>query len=83
LNEKKIRVLVSKPGLDGHDVGAKVIAQALRDSGMEVIDVLVVIGGNIPGRDVEALKALGIKEVFPTGSRFEAIVDFIKNNVKS
>ena len=36
-NNKKIRVLVAKPGLDGHDRGAKVIARALRDAGMEVI----------------------------------------------
>ena len=36
-NEAKIRVLVAKPGLDGHDRGAKVIARALRDAGMEVI----------------------------------------------
>jgi len=35
--QKKIRVLVAKPGLDGHDRGAKVIARALRDAGMEVI----------------------------------------------
>jgi methylmalonyl-CoA mutase C-terminal domain/subunit len=35
--EKKIRILVAKPGLDGHDRGAKVVAQALRDAGMEVI----------------------------------------------
>jgi len=35
--ERKIRVLVAKPGLDGHDRGAKVIARALRDDGMEVI----------------------------------------------
>lgn len=34
---KKIRVLVAKPGLDGHDRGAKIIARALRDAGMEVI----------------------------------------------
>ena len=35
--EKKIRVLIAKPGLDGHDRGAKVVARALRDDGMEVI----------------------------------------------
>ena len=35
--EQKIRVLVAKPGLDGHDRGAKVVARALRDAGMEVI----------------------------------------------
>ena len=37
MSERKIRVLVAKPGLDGHDRGAKVIASALRDAGMEVI----------------------------------------------
>jgi len=37
MSEKKIRVLIAKPGLDGHDRGAKVIARALRDAGMEVI----------------------------------------------
>jgi methylmalonyl-CoA mutase C-terminal domain/subunit len=37
MNEQKIRVLIAKPGLDGHDRGAKVIARALRDAGMEVI----------------------------------------------
>ena len=37
MNERKIRVLVAKPGLDGHDRGAKIIARALRDAGMEVI----------------------------------------------
>ncbi|HET9200969.1 MAG TPA: cobalamin B12-binding domain-containing protein [Dehalococcoidia bacterium] len=36
-DERKIRVLVAKPGLDGHDRGAKVVARALRDAGMEVI----------------------------------------------
>ena len=35
--ERKLRILVAKPGLDGHDRGAKVIARALRDAGMEVI----------------------------------------------
>ncbi len=37
MNDRKIRVLIAKPGLDGHDRGAKIIAQALRDAGMEVI----------------------------------------------
>ena len=37
MEQRKIRVLVAKPGLDGHDRGAKVIARALRDAGMEVI----------------------------------------------
>ena len=37
MSEKKIRVLIAKPGLDGHDRGAKVVARALRDAGFEVI----------------------------------------------
>ncbi len=37
MNERKIRILLAKPGLDGHDRGAKIVALALRDAGMEVI----------------------------------------------
>jgi methylmalonyl-CoA mutase C-terminal domain/subunit len=37
MNKRKIRILVAKPGLDGHDKGAKIVALALRDAGMEVI----------------------------------------------
>lgn len=37
MEERKVRVLIAKPGLDGHDRGAKVVARALRDAGMEVI----------------------------------------------
>jgi methylmalonyl-CoA mutase C-terminal domain/subunit len=37
MSDKKLRILVAKPGLDGHDRGAKIIARALRDAGMEVI----------------------------------------------
>src|SRR5271163_2018524 len=37
MSEKRIRVLIAKPGLDGHDRGAKIIARALRDAGMDVI----------------------------------------------
>ena len=37
MNSRKIRILVAKPGLDGHDKGAKIVALALRDAGMEVI----------------------------------------------
>ena len=39
MRHKKIRVLIAKPGLDGHDRGAKVVAQGLRDAGMEIIYV--------------------------------------------
>ena len=37
MSDRKLRILVAKPGLDGHDRGAKIIARALRDAGMEVI----------------------------------------------
>jgi methylmalonyl-CoA mutase C-terminal domain/subunit len=125
-----IRVLIAKPGLDGHDRGAKVVAIALKEAGMEVIytglrqsveqitsaalqedvqviglsilsgahlpitkklmkmmkeegleEAMVLIGGNIPRNDVKKLKALGVKEVFPTGARFEDIVRFIRSNI--
>jgi methylmalonyl-CoA mutase C-terminal domain/subunit len=128
---KRIRVVIAKPGLDGHDTGAKVVAHALKDAGMEVIytglhrsiedivktaleedadvigmsiysgahlplskklmdqlrergisDKLVLIGGNIPQRDIKALKNYGVSDIFPTGTRLEEIVAFIRQNVK-
>jgi len=131
VSEKRIRVLIAKPGLDGHDVGAKVVAHALRDAGMEVIytglhqtvgqilstalqedvdviglsilsgahlpiaeklmaglkaekadNIIVVIGGNIPKRDHEKLKTMGVSGIFPTSTHFEKIVEFIKGAVK-
>jgi methylmalonyl-CoA mutase C-terminal domain/subunit len=131
VKDKRIRVLVAKPGLDGHDRGAKVVAQALRDAGMEVVytglhqtidqivnaaiqedvdviglsilsgahmplceklmgrmreeslsDVLAVVGGVIPKRDIAKLKDMGIKGVFPGGTPFSEFVRFIRENVK-
>ena len=128
---RKIRVVIAKPGLDGHDRGAKVIARALRDAGMEVIytglrqtperivetalqedadvigvsilsgahnhvcprlvellkakgldDVLVIVGGIIPDKDIEALKALGISAVFQPGTPMRAILEFIEAHVR-
>jgi methylmalonyl-CoA mutase C-terminal domain/subunit len=130
MSKKPLRVLVAKPGLDGHDRGAKVVAHALRDAGMEVIytglhqtveqiaeaalqedvdviglsvlsgahlplteklmallrekhldDLLVIVGGNVPRRDVEKLEALGVSAVFRTGAHFEDIVSFIEGRV--
>ncbi len=126
---RKIRVLIGKPGLDGHDRGAKVVAFALKDAGMEVIytglhqtvesivnqalqedvdviglsimsgahipitrklmdllrregltDRLVLIGGVIPNKDIESLKAMGVDGVFPGGTYFDQIVEFIRAN---
>src|SRR5438093_8970702 len=128
----KIRVVIAKPGLDGHDRGAKVIARALRDAGMEVIytglrqtpeqiaaaalqedadviglsilsgahnhiaprlmqllkekgldDVLVLIGGIIPGVDVPKLKEIGVKGIFLPGTPMQDIVDFINANARA
>ena len=115
--ETRIRVVIAKPGLDGHDRGAKVIARALRDAGMEVIytglhqtpeqivetaiqedadavgisilsgahmtlvprileglnaadlaDVLVIVGGTIPGEDADELRRQGVAEIFTPGA---------------
>jgi methylmalonyl-CoA mutase C-terminal domain/subunit len=130
MRSKPIKVLIAKPGLDGHDRGAKVVAHALRDAGMEVIytglrqtveqiveaalqedvdviglsvlsgahlplteklmekleeeglsDLMVIVGGNIPRRDVEKLEAQGVAQVFRTGSRFDDIVSFMEERV--
>ena len=129
-SEKRIRVLIAKPGLDGHDRGAKVVALALRDAGMEVIysglhrtveeiveaamqedvdviglsilsgahlplsekilaqlraagaDIPVVVGGNIPVRDHDALRALGVAGVFPTSSDFDEIARGVREAAK-
>lgn len=127
---KKIRVVIAKPGLDGHDMGAKVVAHALKEAGMEVVytglhrtvdqivstalqedtdvvgvsiysgahlplcrklmeamtrkglsDKIVLVGGNIPRKDVETLKGFGVAEVFSTGSKLEDIIKFIKDRV--
>jgi methylmalonyl-CoA mutase C-terminal domain/subunit len=128
LTMPRIRVVVATPGLDGHDRGAKIIARALRDAGMEVIytglhqtpeqivetvlqedadavglsilsgahmtlvprivellaqegadDVLVVLGGTIPGEDIVALEDLGVAAVFTPGAPTEGIIDFIRS----
>lgn len=124
MNRKRIRILVAKPGLDGHDRGAKIISLALRDAGMEVIysglhqsvdqivstavqegvdiiglsimtgahvsiseklvqrlnsegidDMRIVVGGVIPKDDIDRLKAMGVAEVFPNGTKFDQIID--------
>ena len=76
-----VKVLVAKPGLDGHDRGAKVVARALRDAGFEVIYTGIRLTpeqiAEIPG-----LKAAGIAEVFTPGTPTSKIVDFINANVK-
>ena len=121
--------MLAKPGLDGHDQGAKVVARALMDAGFEVVytglrqtpeaiarialdedadvialssmagshlpicrklkplleeaglgDKLWVIGGNLPAQDHDALRALGFKGIFPSSSRLETIVNFIREN---
>lgn len=129
--DRPIRVIVAKAGLDGHDRGAKVVAAALRDAGMEVIytglrktpesiveaaiqedvdavgisilsgahmtvfprilalmrergipDVLLFGGGIIPERDIAALKAAGVGELFTPGASTQVIVDFVREWVE-
>ena len=125
-----IRVLLAKPGLDGHDVGAKLVGRALMEAGMEVVytglrkspesiarmarnvdvvglsilsgaheslcrkvgaalqeenltDLLWIVGGVIPVPDHASLREIGVDAVFPVGTPFEEIVDFIQENVRS
>lgn len=126
---KPIKVVLAKPGLDGHDQGAKVVVRAMLGAGFDVhytglrqtpeqvvaaalrenADVIAlssmagshlpfctrlkplleaaglgerlwIIGGNLPAQDHDALRALGFKGIFQTGSRLDAICDFIKAN---
>ncbi|MFB5191184.1 methylmalonyl-CoA epimerase [Alicyclobacillus fastidiosus] len=126
-----IRVLIAKPGLDGHDRGALVVAKGLRDEGMEVIytglrqtpaqivataieedvacvglsslsgahmslfpevvkglrdagadDILVIGGGVIPAADVQALKRMGVAEIFTPGSTMREMAEFIRAHVQ-
>ena len=123
-----MKVLIAKPGLDGHDRGAKLVARALRDAGFEVIytgirqrpesiaavavqedvqivglsilsgahvaltqktadalraaganDVLLVVGGTIPRRDVARLEAAGAAAVYPTGTPLEGLVESLRH----
>ncbi len=129
MTDRPIRILLAKPGLDGHDVGAKVVVRALLDAGFEVVytglrktpeeivaraaaenaDVvglsilsgshlplcrrirdlmaesdignrLWLVGGNIPARDHDELRRMGVDGIFPTGARLEDIVQFIREN---
>src|SRR5881227_3599263 len=74
--QSKIRVVVAKPGLDGHDRGAKIIARVLREQGID--DVVITVGGTIPAEDIPQLKVLGVAEVFTPGAPTQVIVDFIR-----
>ena len=126
-----IRILIAKPGLDGHDRGAKVLALALRDAGFEVLytglhrtceeivttavqedvdvigvsmlsgghyaalsqiikllheqdaeDIAVVAGGFLPDRkEIEAIKALGVRAVFDTDTRIDSVTAFLRDMV--
>jgi methylmalonyl-CoA mutase C-terminal domain/subunit len=127
---RPLKVLIAKPGLDGHDQGAKTVVWALMEAGMEVLytglrqspdniaraardedvdvmgvsilsgahipiceklaalrksygieDQLWLVGGNIPARDKDALRALGVDSIFPTGSSYEDIVEAIRKGV--
>jgi methylmalonyl-CoA mutase C-terminal domain/subunit len=51
----------------------------LRENGLE--NMLVVVGGNVPSRDVETLEKLGVAAVFRTGSHFDDIVSFLKEGI--
>jgi methylmalonyl-CoA mutase C-terminal domain/subunit len=127
---RPIRIVIAKPGLDGHDRGAKIVARSLRDAGMEVIytglhqtpeqvvatvvqedadavglsilsgahmtlvprvmellaaegadDVLVIVGGTIPGDDAEELRGLGVAAVYTPGAPVDDMVTFLESRV--
>ena len=80
---RPIRVLVAKPGLDGHDRGAKVVAAALRDAGMEVIytglhQTPEMIATAAIQEDVDALQEKGIGRLFGPGTPTSELIAYIK-----
>ena len=132
MSERSVRVVVAKPGLDGHDRGAKIVARALRDAGFEVIytglhqtpeqivataiqedadaiglsvlsgahnylfkrvlellkekgadDIALFGGGIIPQDDIQALKAIGVKELFTPGTSTQDIIRFVRDNIRA
>ena len=85
---RKIRVVIAKPGLDGHDRGAKIIARALRDAGMEVIYTglhqtpeQIVETAIQEDADADDLKGQGVAEVFTPGAPTSEIVEFLRARV--
>jgi methylmalonyl-CoA mutase cobalamin-binding subunit len=74
-SDKIIRVLVGKPGLDGHDRGAKVIARAFRDAGMEVIYTGL---HQTPEEDMRQLESQGIGKLFGPGTSTDDAVAYIR-----
>ncbi|MBJ78275.1 MAG: cobalamin-dependent protein [Candidatus Marinimicrobia bacterium] len=121
-----MKILLSKPGLDGHDVGVKVLAHALREAGFDIfytglrksIEEIVnqarevnadmiglsilsgthviicqrmqevldeegvtipwLVGGNIPLEDLEMMEGCGATAIFPTGTKIDEVVTFLK-----
>ena len=79
-------MVIAKPGLDGHDRGAKVIARALRDAGMEVIytglhQTPEQIVETVIQEDADELRRLGVAEIFTPGSSTKQIVDYLRDHV--
>jgi methylmalonyl-CoA mutase cobalamin-binding domain/chain len=69
-----IRVIIAKPGLDGHDRGAKVV---LRDR--DAADITVFGGGIIPDADIAELKEMGVARIFTPGATTSEIVDWVRS----
>ena len=83
-DQRKIRVLVAKPGLDGHDRGAKVIAAAFRDAGFEVIYTglhqtpEMIVSAAIQ-EDVKALQSRGIGQLFGPGTTTGEAIAYVRS----
>ena len=83
---RPLRILVAKPGLDGHDRGAKIIARALRDAGFEVIytglhQTPEMVAEAAIQEDVPALRAAGVAAIFTPGASMQEIVAWVREQV--
>ena len=78
-----IRVVIAKPGLDGHDRGAKVVARALRDAGVEVIYTGLhqtpeqIVAAAL--QDIAELTAMGVARIFTPGAPTHEIVQWVRS----
>jgi len=79
--EEDVDVIGISSSVEGHLPVAREVTTRLREVGKD--DVLVIFGGVIPGRDVPSMKALGVKEVFGPGSAADAVIAFIRENVRA
>lgn len=78
--EEDVDVIGVSSSVEGHMPVAREVTRRMAELGKD--DVLVVFGGVIPERDIEPMKAMGVREVFGPGSSADAVIEFIRGNAR-